>query len=230
MLLPGTELTGEISCFAFARRRGRAGVGGWGAWGRRGWGCCPAQGFSCPASLQAEHPAQRSTRGDLPPLQGRKQPAAPEHAGGSPVGRPGQARGLGKERGPYRSELSPEQMMKAGAFPRRALVLLKQSRSGRLSQGSTTSHRTGKWLSRSGLVWLWPSMAVPQRRAWQMRVASSGWMPGLPATAPHSPCLCSSTKPEQPKSPSTSRSLAGPGKGRGKKHLVTDRDDISFRY
>lgn len=73
-------------------------------------------------------------------------------------------------------------------------------------------------------------MEVPQWSSWQMPVASSGQMPGLSATAPHSPCLCSSTKPEQPKSPSTSRSLAGPGKGWGKKkkHLVTDREDISF--
>lgn len=43
--------------------------------------------------------------------------------------------------------------MKAGSSPHRALVLLKQSRSRSLLQDySTTSHRTGKWLPRSGLA------------------------------------------------------------------------------
>lgn len=61
-----------------------------------------------------------------------------------------------------------------------------------------------------------------------MPVASSGQMPGLSATAPHSPCLCSSTKPEQPKSPSTSRSLAGPGKGWGKKKSISLQTETTF--
>lgn len=106
--------------------------------------------------------------------------------------------------------------MKAGALPRRALVLLKQSKSRPPSQGSTTSHRTGKWLPGSASrPWPWPclSMALPQPSCWQMRVASSGRTAGSLATAPHSPSTCSSTEPEQPRSPSTSRSLGGPGQG-----------------
>lgn len=118
-------------------------------------------------------------------------------------------------------ELSPEQTMKAGGFRRRALVLLKQSRTEWLSQGSTTSHRTGKWLFRSGVGWLWPSMATPQPAAWQRRVASAGDTPRVAATAPQSPCLCSSTKPEQPMSPSTSHSRGGPAEGRGEKSRKT---------
>lgn len=42
--LPGTE----ISCFAFAPRRGRAGVGGWGPWGGMGWGWFSVPGPKIP--------------------------------------------------------------------------------------------------------------------------------------------------------------------------------------
>lgn len=122
---------------------------GWmGVGGRWGWGCCLAQGFSRPASLRPGiQPSDIS--GVLTPLQGGKQPAAPERPRAA---RPGQARGPGKERGPRWGEVLPEQTMKAGSSPRRALVLLKQSRSRSLLQDSTTSHRTGKWLPRSGLA------------------------------------------------------------------------------
>lgn len=84
--------------------------------------------------------------------RGEKQPPAPEHAGGSLAGWPEQAEGPEEGAGLCQGKLSPEQMMKAGVFPRRALVLLKQSRSRRLLQVSTTSHHTGKWLPRSGLT------------------------------------------------------------------------------
>lgn len=105
---------------------------------------------------------------------------------------------------------SPEQVMKAGILPRE-LVLLKQSSMEWLSQECTTSHCTGRWIPGSGWPWLFP--AVPQRNSWQMRVTRRGWMCGMLATVPHSPCLCSSRKPEQLKFPSTSRSLGGPGEG-----------------
>lgn len=173
VLLPGSRRAGEVFCFAFARRRGRA--GGWGAWGSWGHNCQPAQGLG-------------------------HQPGTPRR---------------GSE-----EELSPEQTMKAGGFFRRALVLLKQSRTEWLSQGSATSHRTGKWLLRSGVGWLWPSMATPQPTAWQRRVASAGDTPRVAATAPQSPCLCSSTKPEQSMSPSTSHSRGGPAEGRGGRKVI----------
>lgn len=105
---------------------------------------------------------------------------------------------------------SPEQVMKAGVFPRE-LVLLKQSSREWFPQESTTSHCTGRWIPGSGS--LWPFLAVPQRNSWQMRVSKCVLMLGDLATAPHSPCLYSSRKPEQLKFPSTSRSLGGPGEG-----------------
>lgn len=105
---------------------------------------------------------------------------------------------------------SPEQVMKAGVFPRE-LVLLKQSSRERLPQESTASHRTGRWIPGSGSPWLLP--AVPQRNSRQMAVTRCVQLCGMLATAPHSPCLCSSRKPEQLKFPSTSRSLGGPGEG-----------------
>lgn len=163
--LPGTE----ISCFAFAPRRGRAGVGGWGPWGGRGWGWLPAPAPQTPWDIPLEREIM-----DAP--------------------------------GP----LSPEQVTKAGVFPWE-LVLLKQSSREWLPQESTASHRTGRWIPGSGWPWLFP--AVPQRNSWQMRVARCGQMCGALATAPHSPCLCSSRKPEQLKFPSTSRSLGGPVEG-----------------
>lgn len=165
LALPGTE----ISCFAFAPQRGRAGVGGWGPWGRLRWGCFPALAPKSPRGIPVEQEIMDAL-------------------------------------GPF----SPEQVMKVGLFPRE-LVLLKHSSRECLPQDSTTSHRTGRWIPGSGWPWLFP--AVPQRNSWQTRVARCAQMCGGLATAPHSPCLCSSRKPEQLKLPSTSRSLGGPGEG-----------------
>lgn len=108
---------------------------------------------------------------------------------------------------------SPEQVRKAGALPRPARVLLKQSKSWGLLHGTTASHLTRSWLGcgAAGLL-----MGLPQPSALQMRAASSIQLPGLLATAPQRPRTWSSTKPEQLKLPSTSRSLGGPGEGTGR--------------
>lgn len=195
-----------------------------GVHGAEGDGAVTLLGASTPPPLPG--PAIQPSDPTSPGFSQReKQPVVPEHKPSS--------RG---SREPWRDEFSPEQMMKAGVLPRRARVLLKQSKRGRFSQGSVASHRTGKWLLGSGSAWPRPSTAVPQPRARQRRVASSGDTPGLAATAPHSPSLCSSRKPKQLESPSTSCSLAGPaegwrGRGGGRNnHLVTHRDVISSRY
>lgn len=150
-------------------------------------------------------------------------PVLPSHPGEAEREWVDGARGAGPQKSPQGVPLgqevtdapgpfSPEQVMKAGALPRELVLSKQSSRERRLPQESTAaSHRTGRWIPGSGWPWLFP--AVPQRSSRQMRVTSCGQMCGVLATAPHSPCLCSSRKPEQLKFPSTSRSRGGPGEG-----------------